>query len=73
MHEAGKKIIFDGTPDPNFLEVFYDRLTAALGSISDNGNTLLQACNRNDAGGTGVLANPHFIVANAKEPCRKGW
>ena len=65
MHEAGKKIIFDGTPDPNFLEVFYDRLTAALGSISDNGNTLLQACNRNDAGGTGVLANPHFIVANA--------
>ena len=66
MHEAGKKIIFDGTPTPYFLEVFYDRLTASLGSISDTGNTLLQTCNNNDAGGTGVLANPHFIVANAQ-------
>ena len=65
MYEAGKKIIWDGVPIPTLDEDFYDRLSAALGAISDNGNTLLQAVNRNDAGGTGVAANPHFIVANA--------
>ena len=53
MHEAGKKIIWDGIPIPTFDEDFYDRLSSALGAISDNGNTLLQAVNRNDAGGVG--------------------
>ena len=65
MHEAGKKIIWDCIPIPTFDEDFYDRLSAALGALSDNGNTLLQTVNHNDAGGTGVAANPHFIVANA--------
>ena len=59
------KAFWDGLPHTNFIEVFFDVLSNSLGSVSENGNTLLQTVLTNDAGGVGPLANPHYNVASA--------
>ena len=53
-----KRIIWDGIPRPDFEEVFFEYLMYGLGTISENGYTLLTTAFGNDAGGFGPLAIP---------------
>ena len=58
---------WNGIPSPEFNEQFFDYLQMALGSVSENGNTLLITAMGNDAAGVGPLANPPFIAATAQQ------
>ena len=60
------KTFWDGLPSPDFMESFFNVLSSSLGSISENGSTLLATALRRDAGGIGMQANPHFNVATAQ-------
>ena len=43
-----KRIMWDGIPRPDFREHFFDILSAGLGTISENGNTLYTTVMDND-------------------------
>ena len=60
------KASWDGIPMLEFTEKFFDPLCMALGSVSENGATLLSAAFGNDPGGRGPQADPHFNVASAQ-------
>ena len=55
MHDGqDNKLMWDGIPSPYFMESFYQPLQNALGSVADNGHTLLTTAFDNDAGGLGA-------------------
>ena len=62
-----KRIIWDGIPRPDFEEVFFEYLMHGLGTISENGYTLLTTAFGNDAGGFGPLANPNAAGDKASQ------
>ena len=52
MHDGqDNKLMWDGIPSPYFMESFYQPLQNALGSVAENGHTLLVTAFDNDAGG----------------------
>ena len=47
MHDGqDNKLMWDGIPSPYFVESFYQPLQNALGSVAENGHTLLPPVNR---------------------------
>jgi hypothetical protein len=58
------KNIWDGIPTPMFIISFFEPLLNAIGSVSENGATLLMTYHGIDPGGSQPGANPHFAVAN---------
>ena len=57
--------IWDGIPSPMFVITFFEPLLNAIGSVSENGATLLTTYYGTDPGGSQVGANPHYAVASA--------
>ena len=55
---------WDGIPSTTFIEKFFEPLCMALGSVSENANTLLSTAYTSDAGGVGPRANPHYNAAS---------
>ena len=60
------KASWNGIPSTDFLEKFFEPLCMALGSVSENANTLLATAYTNDAGGIGPRANPHYNAVSAQ-------
>jgi hypothetical protein len=61
------KLIWNGIPNPEFIRKFFNPLMNGLGSISENGSTMLATALGNDAAGIGPRAMPHWNLASAQQ------
>ena len=61
------KFKWNGIPHPNFREMFWDHMRSGLGTISENGSTLLETALGTDIGGSDPRATVLYINATNQQ------